>query len=200
MRQPAARTTHDAPTLTVTATQRRHASRNGGVHVARAGAWRSRSIARTDSVLVRGSVLYEMATGTRLASAADPRSRLRPSRRTLERIIAKCLEKTATLRYQHASDIRTDLQRLKRDTDSGAGTSSSRRQSHRRWKMIVPAAAAVLARLGRRATSIFTARQHSPTRTRLSSRISRTRPAIRCLTTRCARDCPWSFNNRRSSA
>src|SRR5437879_3925997 len=36
----------------------------------------------------------------------------------LERIINKCLEKDRTLRYQHASDIRTDLQRLKRDTES----------------------------------------------------------------------------------
>jgi serine/threonine protein kinase len=36
----------------------------------------------------------------------------------LERIIAKCLEKDRNLRYQHASDIRTDLQRLKRDTES----------------------------------------------------------------------------------
>jgi eukaryotic-like serine/threonine-protein kinase len=36
----------------------------------------------------------------------------------LERIIAKCLEKDRKLRYQHASDIRTDLQRLKRDMES----------------------------------------------------------------------------------
>jgi serine/threonine protein kinase len=34
----------------------------------------------------------------------------------LERVIAKCLEKDCNLRYQHASDIRTDLQRLKRRT------------------------------------------------------------------------------------
>lgn len=37
----------------------------------------------------------------------------------LERIINKCLEKDRNLRYQHASEIRTDLQRLKRDTQSG---------------------------------------------------------------------------------
>src|SRR5215475_2235250 len=36
----------------------------------------------------------------------------------LEDIITKCLEKDRNLRYQHASDIRTDLQRLKRDTES----------------------------------------------------------------------------------
>ena len=37
----------------------------------------------------------------------------------LERIINKCLEKDRNMRYQHASEIRTDLQRLKRDTESG---------------------------------------------------------------------------------
>ena len=37
----------------------------------------------------------------------------------LEDIIGKCLEKDRNLRYQHAADIRADLQRLKRDTESG---------------------------------------------------------------------------------
>ena len=37
----------------------------------------------------------------------------------LEHIIDKCLEKDRQLRYQHAGEIRTDLQRLKRDADSG---------------------------------------------------------------------------------
>ena len=48
----------------------------------------------------------------------------------LERVIDKCLEKDRNLRYQHASDIRTDLQRLKRDTDSGRVTSSARARRH----------------------------------------------------------------------
>jgi eukaryotic-like serine/threonine-protein kinase len=37
----------------------------------------------------------------------------------LEEIISKALEKDRDLRYQHASDLRSDLKRLKRDTDTG---------------------------------------------------------------------------------
>ncbi len=37
----------------------------------------------------------------------------------MARIVDKCLEKDRNLRYQHASEIRSDLQRLKRDSDSG---------------------------------------------------------------------------------
>ena len=37
----------------------------------------------------------------------------------LERVINRCLEKDRDLRYQSASDLRADLKRMKRDTDSG---------------------------------------------------------------------------------
>jgi serine/threonine protein kinase len=44
----------------------------------------------------------------------------------LQRIVDKALEKDPRLRYQHASDVHTDLQRLKRDTESGRSPISSR--------------------------------------------------------------------------
>ncbi|HEY1423801.1 MAG TPA: protein kinase [Candidatus Acidoferrum sp.] len=87
-----------------------------------------------------GAVLYEMSTGqfpfygesTALIFKAildsDPPSPIRFNRDLpvkLEDIIYKCLEKDRNLRYQHASDIRTDLQRLKRDTESRPGMRSS---------------------------------------------------------------------------
>jgi serine/threonine protein kinase len=80
-----------------------------------------------------GAVLYEMATGQLpfrgessavifkaiLDAAPTPAVRLNPDLPPkLEDIINKALEKDRNLRYQHASDMRTDLQRLKRDTDS----------------------------------------------------------------------------------
>ncbi|MFZ0797171.1 MAG: serine/threonine-protein kinase, partial [Terriglobales bacterium] len=81
-----------------------------------------------------GAVLYEMATGmvpfrgdtsalifqAILDRAPTSAIRMNPDLPPkLEDIINKALEKDRNLRYQHAADIRADLQRLKRDTDTG---------------------------------------------------------------------------------
>jgi serine/threonine protein kinase len=80
-----------------------------------------------------GVVLYEMSTGTLpfrggssgvIFEAILNRSMVSPVRLNpslpikLEEIIGKALEKDRNLRYQHATEMRADLQRLKRDTDS----------------------------------------------------------------------------------
>src|SRR6266850_543315 len=113
-----------------------------------------------------GAVLYQMATGQmpfRGESAGvifkaildgTPTSavRLNPDLPVeLERIINKALEKDKNLRYQSAAEICSDLQRLKRDTESAklpaatSGAVSAGKQGVIRWKVVVSATVAVAA-------------------------------------------------------
>jgi len=91
-----------------------------------------------------GAVLYEMATGRMAFDGSSPGdicgailyqepepllTAKRDALPGLEPVIRKALEKDRELRYQHASEMRTDLQRLKRDSESGRYSAASHASS-----------------------------------------------------------------------
>jgi serine/threonine protein kinase/tetratricopeptide (TPR) repeat protein len=115
-----------------------------------------------------GVVLYEAATGklpfrgenwpatfeSILNRTPVPPARLNPDvRPELEHIIEKCLEKDRSLRYQHASEIQTDLKRLKRDSVSAAAPHPVR------WKWVSAAAASLIVML---AAALYFYTHHAP--------------------------------------
>jgi len=125
------------------------------------------SDARTD-LFSFGVVLYEMVTGLLpfqgetsgvIAEAILNRSPVAPVRLNpdtsskLEEVINKALEKDRKLRYQSAAEIRTDLQRLKRDSDSSrsaiaeaeAVVKPAKKSTRLRWGMVTGAALVVVA-------------------------------------------------------
>src|SRR6202142_66573 len=132
---------------------------------------RARELDGRSDLFSFGIFLYEMVTGQLpfrgestamifeaiLNRAPVPAVRLNPALPAeLERIINKALEKDKHLRYQHASEMRSDLARLKRDSESGRSAAASSGTAAfdkalrvgKLWKIALPLVAVVLLVMG----------------------------------------------------
>src|SRR5580658_572979 len=123
---------------------------------------RSRELDPRTDLFSFGVVLYEMSTGrpafsgnssAEIFDAILNHAPVAPVRLNadippdLERILNKALEKDLALRYQNAADIRTDLQRLKRDTESGRVAASLSAEMRRNISALPSSSPANAARL-----------------------------------------------------
>ena len=89
-----------------------------------------------------GLVLYEMVKGTRPPQAVRLRVEESPE---LESVISKCLETERELRYQHAADLRIDLERLRRGQGVEVAPHATPGRLRARWLSIGAAAVVVIA-------------------------------------------------------
>jgi len=122
----------------------------------------------------------------------------------LERIINKALEKDRKLRYQNAADMRSDLQRLKRDSDSGRAFVAASEVGFKpagkftRWGAVAGATIVVVG-LAVGGWLLFSRKAHALTeKDTIVSQTSPTRRATRSLTTRSSKPWPWTWGNRLS--
>ena len=122
---------------------------------------------RTD-LFSMGVVIYEALTGQppfmgatsaavfdQILNRAPPSlvERNRAISPELERVVSKLLEKDAGLRYQHASELRADLKRMRRDTDSGRHQQRASVRAQPRWRALTVGGAAALGVLAVAATA-----------------------------------------------
>jgi len=144
-----------------------------------------------------GAVLYEMTTGALpfrgessgvifkaiLDAAPTSAMRMNPDAPgELERIISKALEKDRNLRYQSAAEMRSDLQRLKRELDSGRTSGVSSEEIRRPGvvgKKIVIAAVAAAFLLG--GFEVWLKHSAQKPSARIASSASASQPAVRSV-------------------
>jgi serine/threonine protein kinase len=106
-----------------------------------------------------GLVLYEMVKGTRPPQAVRLRVEASPE---LERIVSKCLETEPELRYQHAGDLRTDLERLRRGQGATVASQAAPGRRRARWLSIGAAAVVLTAAVAGVISGVIYSRRPAP--------------------------------------